>query len=114
MAATTVPNETTPVESAVRELRVCRDYMLGIAKLLDAIPEREAHHALLLSLTSLDDCLAALEHPGLFGDHRDGSSLVDPMAPTQLLGHLDDVFVRRDTIADDRRDDLMADADRSH
>jgi hypothetical protein len=91
-ASDTVPNTDTPVDSAVRNLRVCRGYMLGCASTLDAAGESEAVHSLRLSLTTLDDCLGALE---------------PPEQPTRVIP------IRGDSIADDRRDDLMADADRS-
>lgn len=89
----TVPKTTATVDGALSNLRVCRGGMLSCAAALDQPETREAHHALLLSLAELDDCLAELEKP-------------EP--PTLVFSRT------RDFIADDRRDDLMADADRSN
>jgi hypothetical protein len=97
--ATDTVQETPPVERAEKNLRVCRGYMLAIAGVLDEAGESEAVHYLRTSLTSLDDCLDALEKP--------------EQSMQVLPSHMGDVFATRDTIADDRRDDLMADADRS-
>lgn len=101
----TVQNTNTLAEDASRNLRVCRGYMLGICGALDTDGHYgEAVHSLRLALTSLGDCLDELEKP-------------EP--PTRVLRSL--LLTKReresapgqDTIADDRRDDLMADADRS-
>lgn len=85
--------ETPPVTRATNELRVCRGFMGGITEVLDAAGETEAAESLRLALDSLGDCIEALE-------------LEDKLA-TQVIP------IRGDTIADDRRDDLMMDADRS-
>lgn len=91
-ATETVHNDTAPVDQAIRELRTIRGYALRCAGTLDSAGRAEAVHSLRLSLTALDDCLDALE------------------AEQPILGH---VGHRGDTIADDRHDDLMMDADRS-
>jgi hypothetical protein len=148
MATETVQNPPAPVESAIRNLRVCRGYMLGCCSALDQAGLSEAVHYLRTSLTSLDDCLDRLEKPELSGRmiftspvngesrqvtvlyatppaNSDYDYMVEDetgyrfpvlaawLASEQPTSHMDDVFVRRDTIADDRRDDLMMDADRS-
>lgn len=86
--------ETPPATRALNELRVCRGHMLANAAVLDAAGEGDAHHSLLLSLTSLDDCIDALE--------------LEEKLATKVIP------IRGDTIADDRRDDLMMDAEGSH
>lgn len=102
-------NHDAPVESATRNLRACRHYMLGCAGALDAAGEREAVHSLRLALCSLDDCLTELEAP------EPPTRVLRPIADPSLRGLGDDlarsVRPRPDTIADDRRDDLMADVD---
>jgi hypothetical protein len=105
----TVQNQPAPVEQVIRELRTIRGYALKCAGALDTAGKSEAVHSLRMALCSLDDCLSELEKP------EPPTSVMQPITDRSLKGLSDELAeaLRPDTIADDRRDDLMADADRS-
>lgn len=92
MAAQTVPDYTPTKEREAHELRTLRGMLLGKATILDRIEAREAVHYLRTALTSLDDCIDALEAPE---------------QPTTNMRRWEPA------IADDVRMDRLADADRS-
>lgn len=112
MATETVNDAPAARTRVAKELRVCRSHMLASAGVLDTEGETEAVHSLRLSLTTLDDCLDALESRhtcplcgGINGHHT--------ACPKVLAGTSAERPYRRPTIADDVAMDRQMDADRS-
>lgn len=95
MATETVP-QTTPVTRALNELRVCRGFMDGLTTVLEVAGEEEVAEKLRLSLDCLSDCIDDLE-------------VDEPTVVQQIEAEAHKAW--RDSIADDRRDDLSMDGD---